>query len=163
MRRAFASWLVRLYPRAWRDRFGPELEDLLEAAQPSLTTLIDVARAAGFEQMSNVLKPRSDEMQTYPASVVSMVRKPSAFIPIAMSFCAAAVVLVAVVIFGAAREPDEGAAAHIFQLLIAGQVPILALFTIKWLRRDHRAGFSILALQMLAMGFALAPVWILRL
>lgn len=33
------------------------------------------------------------------------------------------------------REGDEGAAAHIFQLLLAAEVPIAAFFAIKWLPR----------------------------
>jgi hypothetical protein len=45
----------------------------------------------------------------------------------------AALVLVNVAIFGVVREADEGAAAHIWQLLIAGQVPFIAYFAIRWL------------------------------
>jgi hypothetical protein len=40
------SRLVRLYPRAWRDRYGPELDQLLEARRPSLTDRVDLVRGA---------------------------------------------------------------------------------------------------------------------
>ena len=45
-----------------------------------------------------------------------------------MSFAAFTVVLGYVVIYGAARQPDEGAAAHIWQLLVGAQVPLVAFF-----------------------------------
>jgi hypothetical protein len=41
-----ASRLVRLYPRAWRDRYGPELEDILAARSPSPGLLVDVLLGA---------------------------------------------------------------------------------------------------------------------
>jgi hypothetical protein len=50
----------------------------------------------------------------------SILKKPSAFLPLAMSFAALATVLVHVAIFGVARQADEGAAAHIWQILMAG-------------------------------------------
>ncbi len=34
---------------------------------------------------------------------------------------------------GLVREPDEGTIAHLWQLLMAGQMPFLAFFAIKWL------------------------------
>jgi hypothetical protein len=52
-----------------------------------------------------------------------------------MSLAALATVAVYVALLGAARQPDENAAAHIWQLLMAAQLPIIAFFTIKWLPR----------------------------
>jgi len=96
-------------------------------------------------------------------SLSTLMKQPSAFLPVAMSFVALATVLVHVAMFGAAREADEGAAAHIFQLLIAGQVPIVAFFAIKWLPRTPREALYVLALQAAAGLAALAPVFILDL
>ena len=45
-------------------------------------------------------------------AIQNMISKPSAFLPVVMSFAALAVVLFHVAIFGAAREADEGTAAH---------------------------------------------------
>ncbi len=92
-----------------------------------------------------------------------MMKRPSAFLPVAMSLAALAVVLGHVALFGTAREADEGAAAHIFQLLMAAQVPILAFFAIKWLPRTPREALPILALQAGAVLAALAPVFFLGL
>lgn len=85
-------------------------------------------------------------MTQYPSSVITLVKKPSAFFPLAMSLAALAVVLGHVAYFGILHEPDEGAAAHIWQLLIAGQVPMVAFFAIKWLPRATRQALLVCAM-----------------
>ena len=102
-------------------------------------------------------------MQTYPASVAVLVRKPSAILPIAMSLGALSVVLIAMATGIAKPQADEGAAAHIWQILIAGQLPFLGWFVLRWLKRDPKAGLSVLALWIVAFGAALLPVWLLGL
>jgi len=92
-----------------------------------------------------------------------MMRQPSAFLPVAMSLVALAMVMAHVAIFGAVREADEGTAAHIFQLLMIAQVPIIAFFAIKWLPRTPRQAVWILALQFAAALAALAHVFLLDL
>jgi len=90
---------------------------------------------------------------------VSPMKQPSALIPIAMSLGALATVLYHVALFGVAREADEGAAAHIWQLLMAGQVPVVGFFLVTWLPRAPRHALQILALQVGAALAALAPVY----
>ena len=58
-----------------------------------------------------------------------------------------------------ARETDEGAAAHIWQLLMAGQVPIVAFHAVKGLPRAPGTALRILAVQAGAALAALAPVY----
>ena len=93
----------------------------------------------------------------------TLMKQPSAFLPVARSLAALATVLGHVAMFGAAREADEGTAAHIFQLLMIAQVPIIAFFAIKWLPRTPREALQILALQAGAVLAALAPVFFLNL
>ena len=69
---------------------------------------------------------------------ISTIKQPSAWLPVAMSCAALATVLVHIALFGAAREADEGTAAHIWQLLMAAQIPIMAFFAIKWLPQAPR-------------------------
>jgi hypothetical protein len=102
-------------------------------------------------------------MNQCPSSVIALTKKPSAFLPVAMSLTALVVVLLHVAIFGIARESDEGAAAHIWQLLMAGQMPILAFFAVKWLPRAPRQTLGVLALQAGAASASLAPVFFLKL
>ena len=102
-------------------------------------------------------------MVQYPSSVVALTKKPSAFLPLTMSLTALAVVLVHLAIFGTAREADEGAAVHIWQLLMALQLPLVAFFAIKWLPRVPRQTVYVLALQVGAALTSMAPVFLLKL
>ena len=86
----------------------------------------------------------------------------SAFLPLAMSFGALATVLIYVALFGPAPQADEGTAAHIWQILMAGQIPIILFFSIKWLRRTPKQALLVLALQGGAALMALAPVFLLK-
>lgn len=93
----------------------------------------------------------------------TMMKRPSAFLPVTMSFVALAMVLGYLAVFGAAREADEGTAAHIFQLLMIAQVPIVSAFAIKWLPESPRSALAVLMLQVAAGLAALAPVFFLNL
>ena len=90
---------------------------------------------------------------------LKMLKQPSAFLPLAMSCAALVMVLGSIARYGAVREADEGALAHIFQILMVAQIPILAFFAIKWLPRRPRQALEILALQAGAALAAMAPVF----
>ena len=93
----------------------------------------------------------------------TMIRKPSAFLPLAMSLAALLTVGVTIALFGVVHETDEGTAAHIWQLLMAAQVPIVAFFAIRWLPQAFKPALYVLALQVCAALAALAPVYFLKL
>jgi hypothetical protein len=93
----------------------------------------------------------------------AMLKNPSAWLPIAMSLAALAVVLGYLALHGSARQADEGATAHTWQLLMGGQLPIMAFFVIRWLPQSPRKAAPILALQLAAAAAALAPVRLLHL
>lgn len=90
---------------------------------------------------------------------VTTIRRPTAWLPVTMSLAALATVLIHIARFGVAREADEGTAAHLWQILMAGQLPIIALFAIKCLPKDPKLALVILALQAGAGLAALAPVF----
>lgn len=90
---------------------------------------------------------------------ISAANRPSAFIPIGMSLGALLTVLIHIALYGTAREADEGAAAHIWQLLMAGQIPVILFYAIKWFPRAPRTARVIVAAQIAAAGVALAPVY----
>lgn len=77
----------------------------------------------------------------------------------AMSLTALAVALGSITIIGVVHETDEGAIAHIWQLLIAGQLPILTYFLIRWLPRVPRHTLYVLMLQIGAALIAMALVY----
>jgi hypothetical protein len=158
-----ARWLVRLYPRDWRARYGEEFEALLQEGSGGFRALVNVAWSA----LSERVVPTATfgvVMNQYPNSVLSLSKKPSAFVPMAMSITALAVLLGSIAASsGVVRDSDEGAIAHIWQLLMAGQLPLLAYFVIRWLPRVPRQTLYVLALQIGAALAALAPVYFLGL
>ena len=85
-------------------------------------------------------------------------RKASALIPVVMSLTALMLVLVQVWIHGLSPEPDEGAVAHLYQLLVLGQMPVIACFGIRWLRQAPLQGLRVLVAQGFALAAALVPV-----
>lgn len=101
-------------------------------------------------------------------SFETMIKRPSAFLPVAMSMTALTMLLV-VIGYGYAsgsplvRQPDEGAVAHLWQILMAGQMPILAFFAIKWLPRAPKQTLYVLAFQAGAALASIAPVFFLNL
>ena len=96
------------------------------------------------------------------ANLANTLKHPSAFLPIAMSLLALGVVLTHIALFGTARQADEGTAAHLWQLLMAGQLPIIVFFAIRWLPQVPRCALPVLALQAAAAVAALAPVHLLH-
>jgi len=84
-------------------------------------------------------------MKTESAKVF-LIKHPSAYFPVVMSLTALALVLGHAAIFGVVHEADEGAAAHIFQILMAAQVPIVAYFLIRWFPSRRRESARVLAL-----------------
>ena len=91
----------------------------------------------------------------------STLRKPSAWIPVGMSAAALGVVLLQLAVHGSAPETDESAAAHIWQLLMVGQLPLIAWFAARWLRRSWNRTWPVLAAQLAAAACALLPVALL--
>jgi hypothetical protein len=163
---SLARMLTRFYPRAWRERYGAEFASFLEAEQGGVRALANVIWSALGERM---VPTRGGEMDVEINSFGAMVRRPAAFLPLAMSLGALATVGIAAIYgivhgaHGIVREPDEGAAAHIWQLLMAGQLPVLLFFAIKWLPRAPRQTLYVLALQAGGVLAAMAPVYFLGL
>ena len=79
---------------------------------------------------------------------VSLLRQPSTYLPLAMSLAALTLVLGHAAVYGVVHEADEGTAAHVWQILMAAQLPIMAYFLLKWLPR--RPGESLQVLAVLA-------------
>jgi len=103
-------------------------------------------------------------MDTDPRSFGFIVKKPSAFVPLAMSLTALAM-LACVLTYEVAqhgsvvREADEGAVAHLWQILMAGQMPVIVFFAVKWLPQTPRQTLYVLGLQVGAALAAMAPVF----
>ena len=62
-------------------------------------------------------------------------------------------------IYGIVHEADEGTPAHLFQILMAGQVPVIVYFAAKWLPKAPGQALRVLALQLVAAMAAFASVY----
>lgn len=62
---------------------------------------------------------------------------------------------------GVLRE-DEGAAAHLWQLLMLAQLAAIAVFLVRWAPKAPRATMMMLALQICGLVAAALPVWLLE-
>jgi hypothetical protein len=166
MNPALARLLTRLFPHHWRERYGEEFEAFLEMGPGGFLTAANIVQSALLE---HIFPTRGGNMEPNPNSFRSVLKHPSAFLPLAMSLTALAVVGVAAIHdilrygHGLVREPDEGTAAHLWQLLMAGQLPVLLFFAIKWLPRAPRQTLYVLALQAGAALASMAPVFFLGL
>jgi hypothetical protein len=92
---------------------------------------------------------------------VSIGKLPSAWIPVVMSLAALVLVAIQLVTHGVEPERDEGAVAHLWQLLMGAQLPVIALFAFRWLRRAPRQAVPVLIVQVAAAAAAAVPVYAL--
>ena len=84
-------------------------------------------------------------LQSLAADVLVNVlpmKQPNALLPLAMSVAALALVLGHIAIFGVVHEADEGTAAHLWQLLMAGQLPVVAYFADEMAPAGSRTGIA---------------------
>jgi len=94
---------------------------------------------------------------------LSLTKRPSAYLPVTMSLAALVLVLGYVAVYGyrtSSQSQDEGAAAHLFQLLMVLQAPIMLFFALKWLPREPRETLTVLALQFGAWCAALGTLFL---
>ena len=95
-------------------------------------------------------------------TVGTLLRQPTGYVPVAMSLGAFAMIVWFVSVHGVVHLPDEGAQAHLWQLLVVGQVPIIAYCAWRWLPSARHPAVVVLALQVAAiLLLAVAPLWAL--
>ena len=98
------------------------------------------------------------------AMTLSLLKQPSAWIPITLSLTWVAFWIFHLVMLGVPRpEPDEGTAAHLFQLWLVLETLMVAFFAIKWLPQRPQQALPILILQIALVIVVCAPVRIFHL
>ena len=93
----------------------------------------------------------------------SILKKPSAWIPIVIPLIFFAYLVIHITIFGIVREKDEGTGAHLFQLWLVLEPLMVGFFTVKWLPRAPKQALLILALQIVAALLPISVVFFLKL
>jgi hypothetical protein len=87
-----------------------------------------------------------------------------AILPLSMTLAVVIAGLVhAAEVGGFVREADEGTAAHLFQILMPAQIPIIAVFAATQLPRDPTWTRRVLAVQIGAALTLFAAVFALQL
>jgi len=93
----------------------------------------------------------------------SILKKPSAWIPIVIPLIFFAYLVIYITIFGIVREEDEGTGAHLFQLWLVLEPLMIGFFAVKWLPRAPKQALLILALQIVAALLPISVVFSLKL
>ena len=96
-------------------------------------------------------------------SIISTLKHPSAWIPIAIPLIFFAYLVIYISIFGIVREEDEGVGAHLFQLWLLLDPFMLGFFAVKWLRRALKPALLILAIQIVSALLPISVVFSLKL
>jgi hypothetical protein len=89
----------------------------------------------------------------------SLLMQPSALIPLLMSLAALTLVISHALIFGIVHETDEGTLAHLFQLLMVAQLPIIVYFLIKWFQKNPKQTIIVIVMQAIMWLVAIAVVF----
>lgn len=96
--------------------------------------------------------------------MTSLLKKPSAWIPIAVSLAVFAIMLVTIAMSGPpVHEADEGTGAHLFQIWLVLEVFMVAFFAFTWLPRRPTQALFILVIQIVAMLLPMSIVFFLKL
>lgn len=86
------------------------------------------------------------------------LNRSSFILPLVLSTLAFALVM-ANILAGVLPSQDENASAHMFQLMISAEVPVISVFlaTANW--RTQRSAL-LFAIQIVCIGIACLPVWL---
>ena len=96
---------------------------------------------------------------------VSLLKKPSGYLPLVMSAVALAGIFAYVAVVGIPENQvphDEGAPARIFQLFMVAQMLVIGWFAVKWLPRAPRQAMSVLVLQAAGVAAAIGTIVVLE-
>jgi hypothetical protein len=93
----------------------------------------------------------------------ALLRKPSAWLPIVFSTGIMAMIVFTFTRGNLTPQSDEGTVAHIFQLWLVTEAVLIGFFAAKWLPAREKAARFILAVQIIAVLIACAPILLLHL
>ncbi len=80
----------------------------------------------------------------------SIFKRPSAWLPIGMSGAALAILVIHLARYGVTHESDEGTSAHLFQLLMGGQLFAIGYFALRWIPENPKAAAGMLCAHFVA-------------
>jgi hypothetical protein len=94
---------------------------------------------------------------------LSLLKRPSALVPIGLALAALTLPYILVTIFGPDPTGDEGVGAHSWQLLMLLQIPAILVFVAKWAPTEPKQTIVVLGIQIAAFLAAAFPVFYFKL
>ena len=100
--------------------------------------------------------------------MAGLLRHPLAWLPMVLSLAAFGLLVAFAASCGTdgacgmGQGGDEGTAARAFQLLLAGQAVLVAVFAIRWLPERPQAAAGILALQIVIAAVPVVAILVLE-
>ena len=91
--------------------------------------------------------------------MTKLLRRTSAIVPLIMSCVVILAIVWHLMRFGLAHQTDEGTAAHLFQILMPLQLPVMGYFAVRWLPVDARWAAKVLAVQAVVFLAIIATVF----
>lgn len=91
--------------------------------------------------------------------MLELLKRPTGFLPLGISAAFLVPLVVAIAQGTLVRQADEGAAAHLFQLLMPLQLVVIAWFAASWLPQHRRSAAQVLCLQGAAFFAVLSIVY----
>jgi hypothetical protein len=91
--------------------------------------------------------------------MLNLLKRPSGYLPLVISTGFLALFAVRMAQGSLVRQPDEDAAAHLFQLLMPLQFLIIIFFAISWLPKNTKAALQVLVLQCAAAVAVVAVIY----
>ena len=95
-------------------------------------------------------------------TVATLMRKPSAWLPLALSLVAIGLIVAHVVFVGVAPQADEGTEARIFQVLMLLDALVIGAFAVRWPPIAPKAASAVVALQLLIAAIPLITIAVLE-
>ncbi|MBV9028272.1 MAG: hypothetical protein JO311_06605 [Candidatus Eremiobacteraeota bacterium] len=92
--------------------------------------------------------------------MLDLLKRPAGFLPLLISAGFLIALLVGLSQGTLVRQPDEGAAAHLFQILMPLQVIIIVAFAAQWIPKRPQPATAVLSLQVAAMIAVVAIVFL---
>lgn len=95
-------------------------------------------------------------------TVATLMRKPSAWLSLALSLVAIGLILAHVISVGVAPQADEGTEARIFQVLMLLDALVIGAFAVRWLPIAPKAASAVVALLLVIAAIPLIAIAVLE-
>lgn len=99
-----------------------------------------------------------------PGDTKTLFKRPNAYVPLLLSLAMFGIFVCLFFMSGPPTpQPDEGVAAHLFQIWLVVEAAMILFFALKWLPRKPQQAAVVLATQILGVLVVCSPVFYFKL